>query len=703
MVGPSLFTIAALAATPANAAAGPPASPGMCALLLPPADIAAMAPRPPTAEDLVRLRDIGPPDVAPPGARLLAVSPDGTRVAFQLARADPDANGHCLAMLVQDLRGGPPRVVDQGGARIQVRYDFRGKAAFPTGIAAVITPHWSPDGRWIAFLKRTDGTVQVWRAFADGSGSAPLTRSPVDVEDFRIAPDGRGIVYASRPALAAAYAAIAREGRSGFHYDERYAPTAGSRPFPAAPVPTETQVVDIATGAVRPARQAEAGLLGAPDDPDGARDPVRAPHGAQAWIDPASRPVVEDATGRRLVCTAPACRDAERPWWVAGERLRFLRREGWARGATAIYEWTPGAGPPRRLHLTRDKLADCVPADTRLLCLREGALVPRRLEWLDPASGRRDILFDPNPEFARLRLGQVERLEWTNASGLETIGDLVLPAGYRPGRRYPLIVVQYDTRGFLRGGTGDEYPIQAFAARGYAVLSVSRPESIGEREGHDEIAIGRANLAGFADRRSALSSVETGVRMLIARGIADPEQIGITGMSDGATTATFALLHGSLFAAAAMSNCCLDTTLPLRVGPAAARYFHAVGYPRLTDDGAAFWAALSLSRNARRIATPILLQVSDDEFLSTLESYTALREVGAPIDMYVFPDEHHVKWQPAHRLAVYRRALDWFDYWLRGLRPASPAHQAELRHWDRLRQENDRRTQAQEARSRDSQ
>ena len=46
-----------------------------------------------------------------------------------------------------------------------------------------------------------------------------------------------------------------------------------------------------------------------------------------------------------------------------------------------------------------------------------------------------------------------------------------------------MVVVQYDTRGFLRGGTGDEYPIQAFANRGYAVLSFRRPQAVGDRRG----------------------------------------------------------------------------------------------------------------------------------------------------------------------------------------------------------------------------
>jgi len=61
------------------------------------------------------------------------------------------------------------------------------------------------------------------------------------------------------------------------------------------------------------------------------------------------------------------------------------------------------------------------------------------------------------------------------------------------------------------------------------------------------------------------------------------------------------------------------------------------------------------------MAFPLLMQAPDDEYQAGLESFTALREAGKPVDLFVFPDEHHVKWQPAHRLAVYRRNLAWFD------------------------------------------
>ncbi|QAY78188.1 Atxe2 family lasso peptide isopeptidase [Sphingosinicella sp. BN140058] len=687
---------AAAAALPGvpNASSGDAAA-GSCPML-PPAAAAAGPRRPVEPEDLARLLDIGPSDHSALYGRLFTLSPDGRRAAFQLRRADPGRNLHCLAMAVIELRpGAVPRIVDRGGDLIRWRIEAFGKADFPTGVPIAVTPRWAPDGRWIAFLKRKDDVTQVWRAGANGEGSRPLTASQTDVEDFRILPDAT-ILYVTRPGLARAHAAIASEGRTGFHYDDRFAPSAARRPFPPAPVPPELFVQEHGSVAARPARPEEAARIAdAGDMRETIWTSARTIDGASVSIRAAGPPhsrgtmqlVVDTQDGRTIACGDDICAAASRPWWTPdGRRVRFLAREGWARSETSIYEWEPGAGSPKQLYRTRDVLVDCVPAGTLLVCLREGSLTPRRLERLDPETGERQLLFDPNPEWPQLALGAVRRLRWRNAFAIETVGDLVLPVGYRPGTACPLVVVQYDTRGFLRGGTGDEYPIQALAGRGYAVLSVSRPASLGDIISPDDPAeAARLDVEGFTDRLSALSSVESGVRMLISEGIADPARIGITGLSDGAVTAAFALLHSRLFSAAAISSCCLDTSMPARVGPAAARHFQAEGFPRLTEDGAAFWDRLSLRRNAPRVRVPLLIQTSDDELLSAIESFTALREVGAPADMYVFPGEHHVKWQPAHRLAVYRRALDWFDFWLRGVRSADPARREELRHWDQLR------------------
>ncbi len=650
-----------------------------------------------TPNDLVQLRDIGPVEPVAFAAPFFTVSPDGRRVAFQLRRADPARNRYCLAMVVMDLvPGARPQIVDRGGDPLLRTMDNRGVTDYPTGVFSVITPRWSPDGRWIAFLKREGGVTQVWRAMTDGSGGTPLTRSPIDVVDFQIMAGGSAILYATRPGLARGREANEREGLTGFHYDDRFWPTARLHPFVAAPVGREAEMLDLSTGRVRAATAPEAALITSGDE-------IVATAGAPAhggserlWISATSLTGGAQANsfharladGSRVTCADPACEGALDPWRMPdGIHVRFFRREGWARASTAIYEWRPSSNRVRRLYVTEDVLADCAPSGETLVCLRESSLEPRRLERFDPSSGRRQLLFDPNPEFEHLTVGRVQRLRWRNSYGIETLADLVLPVGYRRGQRYSLVVVQYDTRGFLRGGTGDEYPIQAFANRGYAVLSFRRPDPP-VQGAQDFIEARRMALASFADRRSVHSSLEDGVRLAIDQGVADPQALGITGLSDGSTTAVWALLHSSLFSAVAMSSCCFDTTLALRVGPAAAREFIGSGFPGLLERDSPFWRELAVSVNAHRISTPILLQLSDDEYLSALESYTALREAGAPVDMFIFPGEHHVKWQPAHRLAIYRRSLDWFDYWLRDIRSADPNRQSELRHWDSLRSPN---------------
>lgn len=77
--------------------------------------------------------------------------------------------------------------------------------------------------------------------------------------------------------------------------------------------------------------------------------------------------------------------------------------------------------------------------------------------------------------------------------------------------------------------------------------------------------------------------------------------------------------------------------------------------------------------NPGKVTAPLLMQLSDDEFRMALPAYHALEAAGKTVEMYVFPDEHHIKWQPAHRLAIYRRSMEWFKRWLM---PAAPAKAA---------------------------
>ena len=94
---------------------------------------------------------------------------------------------------------------------------------------------------------------------------------------------------------------------------------------------------------------------------------------------------------------------------------------------------------------------------------------------------------------------------------------------------------------------------------------------------------------------------------------------------------------------------------------------------------------MSLAQNAARIDTPLLMQLSDKEFRLALEAYSALREQHKPVEMHIFPDEAHIKWQPVHRQAVYERNLDWFSFWLQGKENPAPSKAAQYARWRKMR------------------
>src|SRR3546814_16407513 len=79
-------------------------------------------------------------------------------------------------------------------------------------------------------------------------------------------------------------------------------------------------------------------------------------------------------------------------------------------------------------------------------------------------------------------------------------------------------------------------------------------------------------------------------------------------------------------------------------------------------------------------------------------SHTALVQAGIPSDLYSFPDEDHIKWQPAHRLAVYERNLAWFNFWLKNEMPTDPAQLDEAGRWKAMKDNWPRKPTADEPR-----
>jgi dipeptidyl aminopeptidase/acylaminoacyl peptidase len=618
-----------------------------------------------TPDDLARLRDIGEPTYAQSTVGL-SVSPNGKEVAFQIRQADPVNNSYCLSMIVMPIDGhGEARIVDRGGELILRQDPQWGLGPYPSGNAKAIKAEWSPDGRSLAFLKQVDGHVQGWVAATSGGGSRAVAAGPSDVVALKWA-DNAHVLDATFEDLTALKLADAQEARQGYHLDDRFAPVTSDRPFFVAPLPSRNEAVPVPPFPTAFVRSKTLKIA-----------PTTAPHWLPLIIDDQSADVSIEELARKAgiarSCPGNACNGRLLAAWRAADRqsLLFLRRVGRANADMALYQWRIDKGKVIERFRTAGLLLGCEPAQDMLVCAQEEATVPRRIIKLNPQTGVTSLVFDPNPQFKQFRLGPVRRLFWSNDKGIETYGDLVLPPDSRKDEKPPLIVVTYRSRGFLRGGTGDEYPIQPLAARGYAVLSFDEPRDIASfAKTSSRAEYGAINRKDWANRRSIQSSLEAGIATVERLSFSDPKRRAITGLSDGASILWFSLINSNLFSAAAVSSCCEEPISSMALlGERGAHYFQSAGYPLLSDNDQPFWANMSVSRNAAKLSTPTLLHLSDGEYLHSLVSIRALRFFGQPVDAYVFPDEQHIKWQAAHRLAVYERNIAWFDFWLKGIVP----------------------------------
>ncbi|WP_220474043.1 Atxe2 family lasso peptide isopeptidase [Aurantiacibacter xanthus] len=641
-----------------------------------------------TARDIIELRDFGDPWQDPSMDPPFALSPDRRHIAIALRRADISSNSYCYGIMLLSLDDGTRRLLDEGGEPLIMSSDYFGRADKPNGTVTSSPLAWSPDGQWVAYMRRDHGRTQVWRVALEGNTAEQVTHAPVDVRRFSWSSDGTAIHFTTRPGIPDAIATFAEEGRSGFHFDERFWPLSANRPLPQGDVSFVEQTIDLTTHAVSSVQASsvrasgKADAITRPDDPAtlawlGTDQPT-------AFLSPIR--LKTSSQGREQVCSAPACTNVTGFWWDRDGSILFLHDESNSGGGRlTLYRWRPGPTLPVRLWQTDALLIGCVLLEPSFFCAQEAADQPRRLVRVAVRNGAITPLFDPNPEWTALRTGSVETLAAVSADSAPGFARLVLPPDYRPGEHHPLVVVQYTSRGFLRGGTGDEYPIHLLADRGYAVLSFHKPPQPGaDPPSPDLDTFVRRNLAGLAERRRNFTALTAAIDAAIARGVVDPERVAITGLSDGASTVAYAMLHSRRFATAILSTCCDEPSFTQFLsGPAYAASTEKWGYPGYGEEG--FWPDFSLAQNAEKVATPpILIQASDEEYRMALETVAALRAAQRPIDMYVFPNEMHIKWQPEHRAAIYARVIDWLDFWLRGKEDAVPAKETQYRRWHAL-------------------
>ena len=343
-----------------------------------------------------------------------------------------------------------------------------------------------------------------------------------------------------------------------------------------------------------------------------------------------------------------------------------------------------------RLNLSGCTLALDTPA---MACVAESTTEPPEVAQLELQTGAVRRLTALNARFKSFQLADIEPFVVTNRFGYETANLLVKPRGYQPGRRYPLLIALYYFRNrfVTQAQLIPNFPIQAFANAGFAVLLTNYPEYTSAEPPR--------TFAKMAIGENPLASLEAAVGQLAGRGLADPARVGIMGWSYGGFLTQFALTQSKTFAAGSVVDGGWWNPLSYWMNPgdvARSFYDETFGGP---PEGATLreWQDFAPSFNVDRLTAPVMFETHNTlptMHVQHLDFIAHASCAGAAIEGVFYPNAPHILTAPAQRLSSMARHLDWFRYWLLGEEDPAPDKRDQYERWSRLRDTQKRRAGA---------
>ncbi len=353
-----------------------------------------------------------------------------------------------------------------------------------------------------------------------------------------------------------------------------------------------------------------------------------------------------------------------------------------------------------RLIQTHESLTHCAfnASVTRGVCVHEGLMLAPELVEISVEHGTVRSLSPISRRHSTLRPFATERRTWLNQFGYKAVGFVMYPRDYRKGQRYPSIIITHGSDADERFAAPDlqwSYPVQAFLERGYVVLAVNDPytaqsETLEAAQRTWNSCDGR--LASEDLRRliwlNAVESYRSLIDQLAREGLVDPARVGIAGYSAGSQMTNVAITQTNLFKAASSGD-------GAYLEPAGYRYLQcsyravfggAPGDPKAIPN----YLALAPSYRADRTTAAVLQQLAEPR-AGALDFYQALRAANVPAEVTLYPgetpasDETHLLHIPSNRRAAMEENIEWFDFWLKGIRPASTGDPERARRWEAMR------------------
>ncbi|HXT16961.1 MAG TPA: S9 family peptidase [Gemmatimonadaceae bacterium] len=638
------------------------------------------AKRPVRVGDMYRVKNVGG----------LAIAPDGKWVAYSVTTTDSakDKNDTDVWMTTWD-----------GAQTIQVTSSPDGES----------DPKFSPDGRYLSFLSSRQGGKgsQLWLLDRQGGEARRLTDLKTGIKDYEWSPDSRRLALVMtevapetdttnkhpKPYVLDRYhfksdaggyldsththiylfdvATRRAEPLTPGLYDESeptWSPDGKWIAFESTRVPGD---VDHSKNSDVFVVEARAGAsprkLTTFEGPDGGPF-AWSPDGTLLAYLQGSEPrftayneerlaVVPVAGGTPRILTESLDRPISSPHFTAdGKSIVFLYTDDRARYVGKI---PAGGGTVQKLVDGRFVIGSIAFAnDGRMAVINGTASRPNEVFALDNGA-LRQLSHQNDAWLSEVQLATTEDVSFKTKDGNEPHGLLVKPVGYVAGQKYPLLL---RIHGGPNGQDQHSFSLERelFAANGYAVLNVNYRGSNGRGEKYQQ-----AIFADWGDKE--VIDLLAGVDGVIAMGIADPNRLGIGGWSYGGILTDYTIATTNRFKAAiAGAGSALQLSM-YGSDQYIYQYENELGPPWKAQD---LWIKLSYPFfHADRISTPTLFMGGDKDFnvpvIGGEQMYQALRSLGVPTEMIVYPNQHHGLSLPSFNYDRLQRYVAWYDRFLK--------------------------------------
>jgi dipeptidyl aminopeptidase/acylaminoacyl peptidase len=623
------------------------------------------------------------------------ISPDGAWVAYVVGSVDAaaDANTSDLWM---------------------TRWNGSETVRLTRTEAAEHTPRWSPDGRRLAFLSAAGdaaGVDQLWLLDWRSGETQRVTALPHAVTDFDWAPDSRRLVLVSAVTPSGSPAATTPQPivitrllykRDGYGY------LGNTRARLHLLDLATRKVVQLTNGphdeimpAFSPNGEAVAFASKLGDDPDshlnwdilvqearpgatpkrvsvGERmecDPVWgwgskpawSPDGKQlscvqsgplslSWFTLQQVAVFPRTAGQGQLPTAALDRNTTQPRFSPnGRRLFFLLEDDQSVQLASIA--LDGSGLERLTPSGQTVSAYDLGADGKIAVLTSRSDRPAEIAVLEGGALRR-LTHANDAWLADIELSQAHAFSFESADAGEIHGLLMQPPGAPTSTAQPSILR-------LHGGPVGQWQHefdfgwQLLAAHGYVVIGPNPRGSSGRGEAFQRAIFG---AWGGVDVTDVLASVD----QVVKQGVADSKRLGIGGWSAGAMLTNYTIASDQRFRAAT-SGAGVSNML---AGYGTDEWWHdweaELGRPWETLEP---WLRASYPfLHADRITTPTLFLGGSEDYnvplIHSEQMYLALRRLGVPTQLVVYPGESHSIARPSFRRDVLNQYLAWYGRWL---------------------------------------